>query len=401
MAFLVNVDPDILLRWLLRALALISAALLCATALLSWGETPQGFLWQFSLAAENNVAAWWSGSLLAAAALFASDGWGRLRKHDADAGRAWLVIAAILIFLSADEVGSLHERLAMRSEAEGLGSWAFLLPLGALLGVGFLWSVAVLWRVGGCERRRVLWMILGFAVLSSVAVQEYFEHALAWGGARTQALRLTVEEGSELFGILLLLAVTQGNIARPPGRPFVVLAEMSRPLAVAAVLLAPALLALTLWLPDQAFRGRPVDWLAATVFLAAAALAGRRLLSGRVYIGDLGLVVLCGMASAAVVAIKPANTVEVAAFTFGSRAFILSCLVAATAMIWIGRAPRAIVATVAALGIALLFLLLPATRLTAYAFPIALAFCAAAGNRRETMPERSDLTHRQQRRGEV
>lgn len=377
-----RLSADQMLKGLFGIAVVISVVLLGVTAFLPWAEVPRGYSWKFTLAAENNVAAWWAGALLAAVALFATDGHVRLRERSPTAGKGWLVIAAILLFFSFDEVGSLHERLSGWSDSLGLGSWAFLLLLGAVLGVAFLWAALRLWRLGGAERRRVLILAVGFAFLGSIAIQEYLEHNLTWEGATVRALRVGVEEGSELTGFLILFWITMENTLRSPRPPFQFLLESERSLGLAALAAAPVLLLFTLSLSDQGLLGRPVDWLSATIFLAAVAVVGRRIFIGRPSFADLILVLAGGLASAIPVAVDPRGVVEIGSLTMtmGSRALVFAALAGVISAVWIGQARRPVREALVLPGIALLFLLVPPGAVAAYSVPVLLAFTVYRGN---------------------
>src|SRR4051794_39171152 len=93
----------------LRALIGLSAVMVSATIVLRFGHGLA--LAPLNLTNENVAAAWFSGMLLLLGALHAADGYFRLRRTDLKAALAWWVIAAMLLFLCADEIGSLHERI--------------------------------------------------------------------------------------------------------------------------------------------------------------------------------------------------------------------------------------------------------------------------------------------------
>jgi hypothetical protein len=376
---LAALQPERVLRGMLVLAGLFSIVLLGVTGYVRWTDDSGVLAYKFTLANENNVGAWWSGILLAAAALFATDGHARLADRDARAARGWLLVAGLLLFLSADEIGSLHERLGLVGMAWGIGPWGLLLPLGAVLGAAFLWAAAALWRAG--ERRQVAVLSTGFAILASVALQEYVEHAVDWGDGAAAVARLVVEEGSELCGILLLLGLAMTNTTRLGERPFRLLTDAWQPLGIATLVLAPALVSLTMGLETDSRRGRPIDWLAATVFLAAAALAARRILARAQSASDLVLVLLCGLASAATVAIQPAATAEIGPLVLGSRAVVLSGLALGIAALWVAGGTARRSATVSLSAAALLFLASPSEPFAAYLFPVVLAACASFGNR--------------------
>ncbi|WP_299819444.1 hypothetical protein [uncultured Jannaschia sp.] len=357
---------------------------------MTWQEWSSNLTWHLDLGVENNVAAWWSGALLAACAFFASDGYARFRHDDRPAARAWLAIAAILLFLSADEIGSLHERLSLLGKALNLGSWALLLPLGALLGSAYVWSAIVLSRRGDAERRRVLVLSLGFGLLASVALQEFIEHAVAWESPAAKALRRVVEEGTELAGMLVLLRVTSGNsFASEERLPFQSFFDALKPLGMIVLFAAPLLVAVTLWLPDHGMRGRPSDWLAAVMFLGAGALAARHAVFSRENVtGAFALVLLCGMASVVSVAVEPQKTMETGLFDLGARAMTLGLVVMAMGAILTLFTSVHWQEAVLLHGMVLIYLIVPASLFSGHVFPLILGGIACIGAARPTREER-------------
>ncbi len=75
----------------------------------------------------------------------------------------------MLLFLSADEIGSLHERM---KDLMRMGPWPSFLPFLIVLLGGCVWSFVQLW-VTPSERRFVPGLILGFGILVSVGGQEF------------------------------------------------------------------------------------------------------------------------------------------------------------------------------------------------------------------------------------
>ncbi|MFA3918079.1 hypothetical protein AB1E33_13960 [Ruegeria sp. 2012CJ15-1] len=289
---------------------------------------------EINLAHENNVAAWFSCALLAIVGLHMMDGhtlFGSVLPHVA---RAWVMIASVMFLLSADEVGSLHERLSGVGRSMGVGSWGLLLPLGAVLAAVLLWAMATICWAGGAQRKQALTLLMGFALPGSVAVQEVLEHSMTWSGARASAARIAIEEGSELPGMLVLLSVAIGNssgiLADRHGRYgalFEVLAECRGALQIGIILLAPVISHLTADLQDHG-RGRPADWLAAMAFLSAAAVVAVGWLLGRNGHSILVVVGLLLTLSCACVAISPDGAFETAAMTVNGRAVLLVALTA-------------------------------------------------------------------------
>src|SRR5258705_12593640 len=93
----------------LRTLITISVILVCATWVLRWQVAL--FLAPLNLTNENVAASWFSGILLLLGSLHAADGFFRVRRTNFKAALAWCVICGMLLALSADEIGSLHERI--------------------------------------------------------------------------------------------------------------------------------------------------------------------------------------------------------------------------------------------------------------------------------------------------
>lgn len=292
----------------------------------------------FNLAHENNLAAWWSGSLLLVAALHALDGRATAtRLGDRATAAAWAALALVLTALSLDEIGSLHERA---EQFVPLKSWWSLLPFAIVL-VGIAgWSAWQLWKRHR-PRADVVLIAVAFACFGSVAFQEELEHALDWP-AWALPLRLGVEEGSELIGMLLLIAATSaasgGVFARAAANTSAPVFSAVRPLAswpLAAlpILAVPVFAAVTARLTDVN-RGHPADWLAATLFLLAALAAWSGWLEGKRFSSRefaAGGVCLC--ASAAAVQVGSSETTLVGTLLVNDRLAALACLVAVLAAI--------------------------------------------------------------------
>lgn len=284
---------------------------------------------QFHLGYENNFAAWFSGVLLALIALHALDGRTLYRSVAPHVSRAWATIAAIMLFLSADEVGSLHERLTGLGKAAGIGIWGFLIPIGMGCAFFLLRAVVTLWKTGGTQRRQALLLLTGFVLLGSVAVQEFIEHAFSWDTPRARAARLTIEEGSELIGMLILLLAALGNTiglvhARPAsrGKIFEVFSKHGLDLLMVLAVVTPILVLFTVSLEDQ--RGRPADWLAAMAFLAAAAVVFGQWLEGENTFASLAMMGMLLLLSCTCLAIQPERSLEIMGLTILERAALLT-----------------------------------------------------------------------------
>lgn len=258
----------------LKTLFLISAGLVFATFLLRWGLAPVHVIAPLNLTNENVVAAWFSGMLLLLGSLHAADGFFRLRHKNLQAALAWWVISFMLLGLSLDEIGSLHERANAYLH---MGAWLSFLPFFIVLLAGCAWSFLQLW-VTPSERRSVLGLIVGFAILVSVGGQEYLEHAFRWPWY-IAPFRSAFEEGSELLGMLILLCTMVHNSmglfssAHPPRKPaFSSVPALRWPIAIAGCLIAWPMAQFTAALNQPAVLGHPSDWLAAVLFAFAALL---------------------------------------------------------------------------------------------------------------------------------
>ena len=258
-------------RTYLRTLIAISAVLVLATLILRFGRGL--VLAPLNLTNENVLAAWFSGILLFLASLHAADGYFRLRNTNLKAALAWWVIAAMLLFMSADEIGSLHERI---DDVVHMGAWLSFLPFLVVLLGACAWSFLQLW-ITPSERRFVPGLILGFAILVSVGGQEFLEKAFKWPWY-LGPLRSAFEEGSELTAMIILIYTTLRNStglfnAQPAQGPAFSSVPMLRwVLVIAAAAIAWPVAQLSSVLDNQASVGHPSDWLSCALFFLAAVL---------------------------------------------------------------------------------------------------------------------------------
>ncbi|MDV3347083.1 hypothetical protein QGP82_00120 [Leptothoe sp. LEGE 181152] len=151
----------------------------------------RGYLGHFLLWGENNLAVWWSSINLFVVGCLAYEVSCHLRVKTRS---AWWVLAILFIALSADELGSFHERV---------GGWFNLLPY-AIAAVALLTYALILLFREKQSRFSATCILLGFTIFGLVAVQEYFEHALEWP-YWLSGIRVAMEEGSELVGMFLCL----------------------------------------------------------------------------------------------------------------------------------------------------------------------------------------------------
>ena len=217
------------------------------------------FIRSLELTAENTAGAWWSGVLLLVAAVHMTDGF----IGNASRGRlatGWLAVASVLVLLSADEVGSIHERV---------GGWGEILPFALLLGAALGFGVLALWS--SAQRAAALWIAVAFLLFASVAGHEYLENSTTWLSDHGD-LRAMLEEGTEIVGMLILLRVGLANLRLPAATLGLLHAWKGTMLFVVLVAAAP-LAYFTLAFDDG--RGYPSARLGSACFLRGGLAVAR------------------------------------------------------------------------------------------------------------------------------
>jgi hypothetical protein len=242
--------------------------LLTTTALKQYPLSFPGKSWlvrHFNLAVEMNAAVWWSAICLLAVALLAYE----LYSSKVDRGKfAWLSLAVVFACLSLDELGSIHERV---------GSWSNLLPFGVVFVSLVAFALGVLFRNPG-TRRSALFIGAGVGLFGSVALQEYLEDAGFWS-SWALGLRVAVEEGSELLGILLIFfgIVSQRDRSGAPSLRAIIPDPTGMKKLPEIVLIgwfAHTLASITLpGLIDVGEKGNPLAWYPAAAFFILFAAA--------------------------------------------------------------------------------------------------------------------------------
>jgi hypothetical protein len=267
--------------------ALIVSVIFVLAIPVSWyfPDFVPGIVGRMNLGNENNLGAWWSGVLLFMLACHSYDAGAAEYDRAPRIARAWMIIAAILLFLSADEIGSLHERLMIFGSFLGVSGWAMLLPLGGIIGVYLLLALYTFWQSDDGSRQYVLPLFVGFGILGSVAIQEFIELAVDWGSGAGVWIRLAVEEGSELLGMIILLRVTlrpcmkiAGNYEISNRRLFTALSDHARKIFFVLFALIPIFTIMMILVTDH--RGRLADWLSIISFVTAGLFAFSRVMSG-------------------------------------------------------------------------------------------------------------------------
>jgi len=170
---------------------------------------------QLSLQGENVLAAWFSSMLLLLASAAAL--WSFALDRQIDRGRnvlslGWLILAAIFLLLSLDELGSLHERLGALRTSAPPGSveraprgWVVLLALPIAVTAAFMTTFA--WfRLRRCVPAFLL-MVAGVLLFLTIPAQEVLEISLFSinGESRRPPALSVLEEGTELAGTICFI----------------------------------------------------------------------------------------------------------------------------------------------------------------------------------------------------
>ncbi|WP_394730766.1 hypothetical protein [Altererythrobacter sp. GH1-8] len=300
------------------AILVVSAALIGLTYQISLQPETIPLEWQWNLRWEHNFAAWWSGSLLAVAAMLALDN--AIESPRAKLRKAWIVLGMIVLFLALDEIGSLHERMGTISQSMHAGSWALAIPLGVVIAYLSIRAGFTMLLHGGRERVQIVILGLGFAILLSVAFQEYLEHTINWDGRGLKAARAMVEEGSELVGISIVLVAVGLPLLKTPTRAFQSIMTHQRRFLIGAAVLAVPFLAISADLDPS--KGYPSDWLASVLFLGAGLAWLRSAWTGSRWFVPVLLAGLCGLASLGSVALGHDESFTIAGFEIARRGLV-------------------------------------------------------------------------------
>lgn len=306
-----------------RTLMIISGVLIAATVVLRFGHAL--FLAPLNLTNENVVAAWFSGILLLLASLHAADGYFRLRKTNFRTALAWCVISGMLLSLSADEIGSLHERI---DDVLKMGPWLSYLPFLIVLLGCCAWSFIQLW-ITPSERSRVPGLIIGFGILVSVGGQEFLEKAFRWPWY-LGPFRSGFEEGSELAGMIILIYTMLPNSSglfsrtRHSQAPsFTSIPALRWVIVASAAAIAWPLSSLSSVLDMQSAMGHLSDWVSCALFFLSAGMLLHHWIRSSQEAGTFpvaGIFWLC-MASMLCVQIDPVGDSHVFPYTRSFEAF--------------------------------------------------------------------------------
>ena len=257
---------------------------------------------RFNLSVEHTMGVWWSAMTLALAAVLMASG-----RIDARATRlGGYVAAALLLGLSLDELGSLHERAPEGNQL------VVLFPFAAVGGAMLLFTLAKWWPNPATRPSAVL-LGLGFACFGSVVVQEILEHAVNWP-TWAIGIRTGIEEGIELLGIYLCLLAglrLRGRLDdERPARSLFAVDDVPRPVLLATLGLAAHAAAAVVAprLGGYPGLGNPAMWYPTIAYGLAAALFVAHLLRGR---GSSGLAFAAAILAAAFAAVSAVHAVFV------------------------------------------------------------------------------------------
>ncbi len=176
----------------------------------------------FDLNGEANLPAWYSSALLLTAAGLLAVTWRGTAAEARGERRAWAALAAVFVFLAADETAEIHELLNPLREqfgAEGLLYWAWVIPYGI---AGLVLAIAYarfLWRLP----RRTAGLFIGAAALyvGGALVLEMaggYASATFGRGSLPVVITYTLEELGEMFGMVLFIYALLDHLARRDGR---------------------------------------------------------------------------------------------------------------------------------------------------------------------------------------
>ncbi len=181
------------------------------------GSSIKYVLMQFSLATENVLATWYSSMLFLSVGLIFFFCYMLQKKHptqksNTSVAYGWLIFSGIFTLLSLDEMASLHERVGNIHALNPLGDyplgWVFLLAIPIILVACFMVWFCLL-QIKRAPMAAIF-AVAGILLFGSILVQEYIEINAWKATGRDETWQrpveyLLVEEGSELFGAMLMM----------------------------------------------------------------------------------------------------------------------------------------------------------------------------------------------------
>ena len=176
---------------------------------------PRNFL---NMNGEANFPAWWNAALLLLVAFCAFAA--RVQEPDKARRRAWLLVAVAGLFMSMDEITSLHERLGSPVRSAGIDppTFAWLIPGVVIAAAGFLLLVRVGRALPRPARGVLLLALTGYAA-GAIGVEAVngglheIRMLYYWVGT-------TVEETMEMVACILAIGaiinqITTRTVATP------------------------------------------------------------------------------------------------------------------------------------------------------------------------------------------
>ena len=244
------------------------AAAIISSAIPGWLESRDSAL---SLYHESNYAVWWSGYCFLAAGVIFYALAGRVNTNKDRF--MWVVVAAVALALSADEIGSLHERFSRT------GGWSALLPF-AVIGTGALGYAIGRTVLTPAHRLSGILILGSLLVFFAVAGLEFIEHNYRNKSHFLARSSLVLEEAIELFAasLLILSAILAMRKTNPRLKNTSIVVNPTELPLVREILFLGLLLHLFvaidwvpyLWVPRQSpdyVGGNPVFWYPLFVFV--------------------------------------------------------------------------------------------------------------------------------------
>jgi hypothetical protein len=230
--------------------------------------------------------------------------------------------------------------MGMLGRPFGLGSWPMMLLAGAVVGIALVTALWRLWRDANVSRRLVVPLFIGFGLLGSVAGQEYISDVLVFETAFARGIRAMLEEGTELVGMLFLLAtilpLTFGRES-DGGTSFLRIPDsgICKLLLVAA--LCTPVFAVKPEIIGMDHKGQIANWLAAACLVLAALLALRALTrNGPQHPRALLMIAgMCVIGSACAVSIAPHKTVDIGGAVLNLRLVVLGLVAMVVCGLWL------------------------------------------------------------------
>jgi len=202
-----------------------------------------------------------------------------------------------------------------------------------------------LWNDRDVSRRLVVPLFIGFGILGSVAGQEYVGDIIEWDSAMARGIRAMLEEGTELFGMLFLLAtILPLGFGRDDkgGTSFLRISDGGlRKLLLVAALYIPVFAVL----PEATgmdHKGQVANWLAAAC-LTLAALMSLRVVAkeeARRPIVYWILAALCLFGSAAAMSIAPGAGIGLGTGQVSLRLLVVGLTAVAICALWLAASMR-------------------------------------------------------------